>query len=365
MTVLDRRQWRSLDWLTLLGLATASGFGLLVIYSASQAGPSPDLYKAQLARLAIGMALLGLVMLIDYHAIVDRAEVLYVGIVVLLVYLVFFGGLRAGTNRWLELGFGTLQPGELAKVGVVVFLAKYFSAVRKNHLDSHEVLVTGAVVGVPIVLIALQPDLGTAATIGVVYASMALLAGVRPKLLLVGTFILVLAVPLAWSFVLKDYQKERVHAFLDPSRDPKGAGYQSIQSTIAVGAGGLAGKGWLKGTQSQLQFLPTPHTDFVFAVVAEEFGFVGVATVIILYLTITLRCLDTARRARDRLGIYLVFGVLSMFVFQTLYNLAMVAGLVPIKGFPLPLMSYGGSSMLATMLGFGLIINVRMRRFVN
>jgi len=363
--VLDRRQWRSLDWLTILGLLVASGFGLLVIYSASHAGPTPELYKAQLARLGLGMVLFALVMLFDYHAIVDRAEIIYVAILALLVYLLVFGGLRAGTNRWLELGFGTLQPGELAKVGVVLFLAKYFASVRKNYLGTSEVLVTGAFAGVPLVLIALQPDLGTAATIGVVYASMALLAGVRAKLVLIAAFVVALAVPLAWSFVLKDYQKERVYAFLDPSRDPKGAGYQSIQSTIAVGAGGFAGKGWLKGTQSQLQFLPTPHTDFVFAVVAEEFGFVGVVTIIILYLVITLRCLETARRARDRLGIYLVFGVLSMFVFQTLYNLAMVAGLVPIKGFPLPLMSYGGSSMLATMLGFGLIVNVRMRRFVN
>jgi rod shape determining protein RodA len=363
--VLDRRQWHSIDWLTILGLVVASGFGLLVIYSATQAGPTPDLYKAQLARLLVGMALMAAVVLLDYHKIVDRAEVIYVSVLVLLVYLVLFGGLRAGTNRWLELGFGTFQPGELAKVGVVIFLAKYYSAVRKNHLGSTEVLITGLFAGVPIVLIALQPDLGTAATIGVVYLSMALLAGLRGKLVLAGIATVALTLPLAWAFVLKDYQKERVYAFLDPSRDPRGSGYQSIQSTIAVGSGGFAGKGWLKGSQSQLQFLPAPHTDFVFAVMAEEFGFVGVATVIALYVVIILRCLDTARRSRDRLGLYLVFGVLSMFVFQTLYNLGMVAGLVPIKGFPLPLMSYGGSSMLATMLGFGLILNVRMRRFVN
>ena len=260
---------------------------------------------------------------------------------------------------------GTLQPGELAKVGVAVFLAKYLAAVRQDRLGTFEVLITGLFTGVPIVLITLQPDLGTAATIGVVYCAMVLLAGVRRRLFVVAAVVVVLALPLAWSFVLKDYQKERVYAFLDPGSDPQGAGYQSIQSTIAVGSGGIAGKGWLEGSQSQLQFLPAPHTDFVFAVMGEEFSFVGVATVIILYLMLTLRCMDTARRARDRLGFYLVCGVLSMFVFQTVYNLAMVAGLVPIKGFPLPLMSYGGSSMLSTMLGFGLILNVRMRRFAN
>lgn len=363
--MLERRQWRSIDWLTILGLFVAAGFGLLVIYSASHAGPTPDLYKGQIARLLIGLALLAVVMLFDYHTIVERAEVVYLVIVGLLVYLVLFGGLRAGTNRWLELGIATFQPGELAKIAVVLFLAKYLAAVRKDRLDTSEVIITGIFTGIPLVLIAIQPDLGTAATIGIVYATMVLLAGVGRRLLLAGAFVFVLALPLAWNFALRDYQKERVYAFLDPGRDPQGAGYQSIQSTIAVGAGGFAGKGWLKGTQSQLQFLPTPHTDFIFAVVAEEFGFVGVVTIIVLYLVITLRCIETARRARDRLGIYLVFGVLSMFVFQALYNFAMVAGLVPIKGFPLPLMSYGGSSMLATMVGFGFILNVRMRRFVN
>ncbi|HXV63040.1 MAG TPA: rod shape-determining protein RodA [Vicinamibacteria bacterium] len=363
--MLDKRQWQSVDWLIILGLVVASTIGLLIIYSVTHAGSTPDLYQAQIARLLIGMVLLLLVMFIDYHTIVDRAEVLYLAVSGLLLYLVIFGGLRAGTSRWLELGVGTFQPGELAKIAVVLFLAKYFAGVRGDCLRASEVVTSGFFAGVPIVLIALQPDLGTAATIGVVFVSMALLAGVRAKLLLVGALFVVLLIPLAWAFVLKEYQKERVYAFLDPGRDPRGAGYQSIQSTIAVGAGGFSGKGWLAGTQSQLQFLPTPHTDFVFAVLAEEFGFVGVAAVMILYFVITLRCLDTARRARDRLGIHVVFGVLSMFAFQTLYNLAMVAGLVPIKGFPLPLMSYGGSSMLATMIGFGLIINVRLRRFVN
>jgi rod shape determining protein RodA len=363
--VFDRRHWHAIDWPLLLGLLVASGFGLLVIYSATHAGPTPDLYQNQIARLFIGIALLAIVMLVDYHSIVDRAEIFYMAIVGLLIYLVIFGGLRAGTSRWLELGIGTFQPGELAKIAVVLFLAKYFAAVRRDHLNTAEVMITGIFAGVPIALILLQPDLGTAATIGIVYGSMAMLAGLRPRVLFTGAFIGLLTLPIAWNFVLKDYQKERVYAFLDPSRDPQGAGYQSIQSTIAVGAGGFAGKGWLEGTQSQLQFLPTPHTDFVFAVVAEEFGFIGVVTIVLLYLVITLRCFDTARRARDRLGVYLTFGVLSMFVFQTLYNISMVAGLVPIKGFPLPLMSYGGSSMLATMVGFGLILNVRMRRFVN
>lgn len=361
----DKRFWFGIDWLTLLGLVGACGIGLAVIYSATQGGPTPEVYQRQILWILIGFLLLGIVVLLDYHALVEHAEVLYLGVGVALVYLLVFGSVRAGTQRWLELGAHTIQPGELAKIALVLLLAKYFSAVRKDELGFGEIVATGALAGVPVLLVALQPDLGTAVTLVVVYVAMALLAGMARRFLLLGTLILALGTPLGWHFVLKDYQKERVQAFLDPSRDPRGAGYQSIQSTIAVGSGAFTGTGWLQGSQSQLQFLPAPHTDFVFAVIAEELGFVGVVVVILLYLMITLRSLDTARRARDRLGVFLVTGVLSMFIFQTFYNMAMVAGLVPIKGFPLPLISYGGSSMLTTMIGFGLILNVRMRRFVN
>jgi rod shape determining protein RodA len=349
----------------ILGVLLASGIGVAVIFSATQHGPNPDVYQRQLIWIGVGLVLMAVVMMVDYHAIADHAELLYVLTIGVLVYLLLFGSLRAGTNRWLEFGSRTLQPGEVAKLVIVLMLAKYYSRVRRNQLSNNEVFITGALAGVPVLLVALQPDLGTAATLLVVYSAMALLAGVRRKLIVLAAVVFALAVPLGWNFVLKDYQKERIYAFLNPDRDPQGAGYQSIQSTIAVGSGGVTGAGWLKGSQSQLQFLPAPHTDFVFAVVAEEFGFMGVTTVMLLYLLIMLRGLDTARRARDRIGIYLVVGVLSMFFFQTLYNVAMVAGLVPIKGFPLPLISYGGSSMLTTMMGFGLVLNVRMRRFAN
>ena len=363
--LLDRRFWFGIDWLLVLGLLLAAGLGVAIIYSATQGGPTPDYYKRQILWILLGLVLMLLVLAIDYHSLLDHAELFYVAVTGLLVYLLFFGSLRAGTNRWLELGAFTMHSGELAKLAAVVLLAKYFAAVRKYQLGTAEVAITGALVGVPVLLVVLQPDLGTAATLVFAYAFFCLLAGLRGRLVLVAAVIFALALPLGWSFVLKDYQKGRVLAFLDPNLDPRGASYQSIQSTIAVGSGGLAGRGWLKGSQSQLQFLPAPHTDFVLAVIGEEFGFVGVVAVVLLYMMITLRCLDVARRARDRLGIYLVAGILAMFVFQALYNMAMVGGLVPIKGFPLPLMSYGGSSMMTTLIGFGLILNVRMRRFVN
>lgn len=363
--MLDKRLLFGIDWVTVLGLILASALGQVLIYSATHAGASPHLYLRQLFFLLLALAVMALVLLVDYHTLIDRAELIYLVICAILVYLPLFGSVRAGTRRWLEVGPFTLQPGEFAKLAVVFILAKYFAAVRRDNLRPAEVVVTGCLAGVPALLVALQPDLGTAATLAVAYVALAVLAGLRGRVVWAGIVALAVLLPMASVYLLKDYQKDRLRAFVDPRSDPRGAGYQSIQSTIAVGSGGLTGKGWLKGSQSQLQFLPKPHTDFVFAVLAEEFGFIGVAAVGALYLLITLRGLDTARRARDRLGMYLVAGVLAMFVFQTVYNMAMVAGVVPIKGFPLPMLSYGGSSMVATLMGFGVILNVRMRRFAN
>ena len=362
----ERQYWRFIDWWMIGGLFIVSGFGLSIVYSASYSNRSSSFFETQLLWVFIGFVVLAAIMWLDYHIIADRAELLYVLFLGVLLYLLLFGDLRAATNRWLELGgVRTLQPGEFTKLAVVIFLSKYFSSVRQDKLRTSEILATSIFVAPPVILIALQPDLGTAVTIVFIYLVMVLLAGISRKQLLCAGLLVSLALPLSFNFLLKDYQKERIYSFLDPGRDPQGTGYQSIQSTIAVGAGGFKGKGWLAGTQSQLQFLPTPHTDFVFAVIAEEFGFLGVTIVLLLYLLITLRGIDTARRSRDRLGMFLVTGVLSMFIFQTAYNISMVAGLVPIKGFPLPLISYGGSSLLSTMMGFGLILSVRLRRFAN
>jgi rod shape determining protein RodA len=363
--MLDRRLLYGIDWVLLLGLLVASALGVALVYSATRTGASPQLYLRQLLFLVIAFTALGLVLLVDYHTLIDRAEILYLAICAILIYLPLFGSVRAGTRRWLEVGSFTIQPGEFAKLAVVFILAKYFAAVRRENLRPAEVAITCCLAGIPALLVAFQPDLGTAATLAVAYVALAVMAGLRGRVVWAGILALALLVPMGSVYFLKDYQKDRLRAFVDPRSDPRGAGYQSIQSTIAVGSGGLTGKGWLKGSQSQLQFLPKPHTDFVFAVLAEEFGFIGVAAVGALYLLLTLRGVDTARRARDRLGMYLVAGILSMFVFQAVYNIAMVAGLVPIKGFPLPLLSYGGSSLVATLLGFGVILNVRMRRFAN
>jgi rod shape determining protein RodA len=317
--VLDRRQWHSIDWLTILGLVFASAFGLLVIYSATQAGPTPDLYKAQVARLLIGMALLGLVMIFDYHSIVDRAEVIYVS--VLGPHL--SGSLR-GCGRAPTAGSSSASDAPAGRAGedrVVVFLAKYYSAVRKNHLGSSEVLITGFFAGLPSCS---SPSSPTSAPPrpSPSCTSRWPPRGVHTRLLVAGVIAVALALPLGWASFSRLPERAGLRV-LDPAAIPR-LGLQSIQSTIAVGSGGFREKAGSTGPRVSSSFCPPAHR-FRIRRHGREFGFVGVSTVIILYLVIILS-LDTARRSRDRLGLYLVFGVLSMFVFQTLYNLAMVRG---------------------------------------
>jgi len=228
-----------------------------------------------------------------------------------------------------------------------------------------DLFVAGLLTGIPLILIAREPDLGTAVTLLPIYLGIAYVAGMRLRIIGILAVVAIVTVPIAWNFALKPYQKSRVETFLDPSQDPKGAGYQQIQAQITVGSGGLTGKGYRKGTQGQLRFLPVAHNDFIFSALAEEQGFVGVLVVLSLYLIVIWRALEAARLARDRLGAYLVMGLLSSFTFQVIYNITMSAGLAPVKGLTLPLLSYGGSSMIATLASFGLILSVRMRRFTN
>jgi len=243
-------------------------------------------------------------------------------------------------------------------------LAKFYGENRGAPQTSDLAIGAGLTL-LPLALIAKEPDLGTAVTLIPVFLAIAYLAGMRMRILGIVFLAIVLAAPVAWTFVLKPYQKSRISTFLDPSQDAKGAGYQQIQARITVGSGGLSGKGFRKGTQGQLRFLPVAHNDFIFSVLSEEQGFAGVLVALGLYLFVILRALEAARLAKDRLGSYLVLGVLASFSFQVIYNITMSAGLAPVKGLTLPLMSYGGSSMIATLAGFGLVLNVRMRRFTN
>jgi rod shape determining protein RodA len=258
-----------------------------------------------------------------------------------------------------------LQPSEFAKATLALVLAKFFGESRRGVITRTDFLIAGAIAAVPLLLIAQQPDLGTAVTLLPVMFAVAFLAGMPMRIFGILALVGLLAAPIAWRFALQDYQKERISTFINPSQDARGAGYQQIQARITVGSGGPFGKGFKEGTQGQLRFLPVAHNDFIFSALAEEHGFVGVVVALALYLFVILRSLEAAKLAKDRLGAYLVLGVLASFTFQVLYNITMSAGLAPVKGLTLPLMSYGGSSMIATLAGFGLILNVRMRRFTN
>jgi rod shape determining protein RodA len=340
------------------------GMGVLMIYSATQSS-APRLYISQLYALGLGTVALVVALSIDYRTLADRSHLLYLALLALLVYVMLFGVVRGGARRWISLGFYNLQPSEFARMAVALVLAKYFGESRRGNPTLSDLAIAGGLAVVPIVLIMRQPDLGTAVTVIPVYLAIAYVAGLPTRVLAVAAVVAVLALPVAWKFVLQDYQRQRVLTFIDPSKDTRGAGYQQIQARITTGSGGLWGKGFMKGTQGQLRFLPVAHNDFVFSVWGEEQGFAGVIVALALYLFVIVRSLDAARLAKDRLGAYLVLGILAGFTFQVLYNISMSAGLAPVKGLTLPLMSYGGSSLIATLAGFGLILNVRMRRFTN
>jgi len=359
----ERRLHFHIDWAMLIALMALCLLGLAQIYSAT-GGPTTT-YVIQIYGIVLGLVALLICLTIDYRTLADKSHFVYGGIVLLLVYVLFLGVVRGGSRRWIDLGPLNLQPSEFAKAALALVLAKFFAESRRGGLSRSDLLIAGAITVVPFVLIARQPDLGTAVTLVPVLFATAFLAGMSMRIVGILALAGILIAPVAWKFALQDYQKERISTFLDPSQDAKGAGYQQIQARITVGSGGVWGKGFQKGTQGQLRFLPVAHNDFIFSVLAEERGFAGVVVALGLYLFVILRALEAALLAKDRLGSFLVLGVLASFAFQVVYNITMSAGLAPVKGLTLPLMSYGGSSMIATLAGFGLILNVRMRRFTN
>jgi rod shape determining protein RodA len=359
----ERRLHFHIDWAMVVAVMALAMLGLAQIYSAT-GGPT-RIYVTQIYGIVLGLVALLLCLTIDYRTLADKSHFLYGGVMLLLVYVLFLGVVRGGSRRWIDLGPLNLQPSEFAKATLALVLAKFFAESRKGSVSRSDLIIAGALTVVPLILIARQPDLGTAVTLVPVLFAVAYVAGMPMRIFGILALVGVLVAPVAWKFALKDYQKERISTFLDPSQDAKGAGYQQIQARITVGSGGPWGKGFQKGTQGQLRFLPVAHNDFIFSVLAEERGFVGVLVALALYLFVILRALEAAALAKDRLGSFLVLGVLASFTFQVVYNITMSAGLAPVKGLTLPLMSYGGSSMIATLAGFGLILNVRMRRFTN
>ena len=366
--MIDRRLIPHIDWPLIAALVALAFVGLVTIYSVTWdrlAGQPGNEFWMQLYALPVAFGALFLCLVIDYRSLAQRSFFIYAALVAALFYVAYFGAVRGGSRRWIDLGPGNLQPSEFARIALALSLAMFFGDSRRSARSTAELIFSAVILAVPFFLIMRQPDLGTAATLLPVYLGVVYLAGLRLRWIAIAAVVLALLSPVIWSYGLQDYQKERIEMFIDPSKDPRGAGYQQIQARITVGSGGLYGKGPLNSTQGGYGFLPVAHNDFVFSVFAEEYGFVGVIVALGLYLFVIVRSLDAATMARDRVGGMLVVAIVSGFGFQVLYNITMSAGLAPVKGLTLPLMSYGGSSLVATLAGFGLILNVRMRRFTN
>jgi rod shape determining protein RodA len=367
----ERRLYFHIDWLLLGAVLLLAAIGVSMIYSTTYvtlsdgSGHAGPRFWVQLYAVGIGVLALMIFLALDYRFLAEHSLFLYVGLVALLVYVLLFGVKAGGSQRWISLGPFNLQPSEFARLALALIMAVYFGENRRGARNYGDLVVAGLFFVVPFLLIAKQPDLGTAVTLVPVCFGIAYLAGLRLRLVAIVAVMAVLLAPVAWKVALKDYQKSRIETFLDPEKDARGAGYQQIQARITVGSGGLKGKGFMKGTQGQYKFLPVADNDFIFSVLAEEQGFIGVLVTLGLYLFVILRSLEAARLAKDRIGAYLVGGIVSGFAFQVIYNVTMSAGLAPVKGLTLPLMSYGGSSMIATLAAFGLVLNVRMRRFTN
>jgi len=360
MMLFDRRTFQAFDYLLLSTFALLLSLGIVLVASASSAGH----YRRQLVWAAAAIVLAILVSALDYRKLVDRAYELWAVTVVVLVAMLFYAPVTSGARSWLGIGGVGLQPSELAKVIAILALAHYFAERAPRPFGMSGLVAPGFIAAVPFVLVALQPDLGTASTFLPMFAGIAWVAGVRVRTAAWVTGAGLCIAPLGY-FLLEDYQRARLLTFWNPEIDPLGNGYQIIQSKIAVGSGGLAGKGLFSGTQSQLEFLPAQHTDLVFAVLGEELGFLGVAAALALYLLLLLRILQTARISRDRAGTYIAAGVAAVLLYHLLVNVGMVIGFAPITGIPLPLLSYGGSSALASGIAIGLVISVRTRRFLN
>lgn len=352
-----------LDPVLLALLFILSAIGVVLLYSAG--GSDVDLMIRQAVRLSVAFLLLVVVANIPLRLIKKASFILYLSGVMLLLAVMFFGEVGKGAQRWLDLEFIRFQPSEILKLAVPMVVAAYLSN-RLLPVGWKELIVSVVLVMIPVILIARQPDLGTAILVGSAGFFVLFLAGVRWKIIMTLGVLLSLMAPLLWKVALRDYQRERILTLLNPESDPLGAGYHIIQSKIAIGSGGVYGKGWLNGTQSQLDFVPERSTDFIFSVFGEEFGFFGSVLLICLYVVIIYRGLYVAASSSDNFG-RLLAGALSLTFFVYLFvNTGMVTGMLPVVGVPLPLISYGGTSMVTLMMGFGLIMAIRSsKRFWN
>jgi len=359
-----RLRFRDIDWL-LLGLAMAVAIiGVVEIYSTTQHTALEGQYKRQIYWLILSVVLALVISHFDYHFLLQQTPWLYGLSLLVLAELLVAGHAVARTKRWLQFGGFTFQVSELVKLVIILCVAAYYAGRRGKSATWGDLVKLCVLAGVPAILVALEPDLGTALTFFAIVSAGILLAGIRWQQIAVLILLGALALPVGWHF-LRPYQRDRLMTYIHPPQDTQGTSYQVTQTKIAIGSGGLRGKGFGNGTQSRLGFIPVSHADSIFAPFAEEQGFVGALFVLLLYFALLLRLLDGAQMAPDRAGAFLLVGLASVLFFQIAINTGMLIGLFPVVGIPLPLMSQGGSSLLFTFLGLGVAMNVRARRFVN
>lgn len=341
-----------------------TAIGIAFIYSTTHDSPSSDLFIRQIFWMVFGIILIYFLNRIDYNIITRYSPLFYVGIISLLLLLLAAGHLIGGVKSWFYFKWAALQPSEFGKIVFILFLSKYISETGKAQLSFKDIIKPTLYLALPFGLIALQPDLGTALTYLPIFFGIIFVARLRLRVIITLIILLVISIIFSWTYVLRPYQKQRITTFLEPEQHKKEAGYQIYQSKIAIGSGGVWGKGYLKGTQSQLKFVPEQHTDFIFSVLAEETGFVGVLVTMGLYLSLIISFITTAATARDKLGLFIATGFTFLFAFHFFINVGMVVGLMPTTGIPLPLFSYGGSSLLSFYIGTGILMSIRSRRFV-
>lgn len=356
-----KRFWKlfSFDLLLLTGLLAISGYGLLVLYSAS--GGSERMFINRVIQVALGLGVMFVMAFFPPRFYEKLSPYLYIICLILLILVDLVGETSKGAQRWLNLGFIRFQPSEIAKLAVPLMVASYLGK-RSLPPNFKDTFIALAMIIIPTLLVAAQPDLGTAILVCMAGIFVLFLAGLSWKLIGAGAVFLVGFIPIMWFYLMHPYQKTRVMTLLDPEKDPLGAGYHIIQSKIAIGSGGMQGKGWMEGTQSQLEFLPEPHTDFIFAVLSEEHGMIGVLILLAIYLFIIARGLIIGAKANSAFGRILSGGTALLFFVYVFVNIGMVSGILPVVGIPLPLFSYGGTSYVTLMAAFGLMMSVYVHR---
>ncbi|CAH0525081.1 rod shape-determining protein RodA [Vibrio hippocampi] len=348
-----------IDLPLLLGILTLMGFALIVMYSAS--GQNMAMMDRQAMRMMLSLAVMVTLAQISPRTYESLAPLMFFAGVGLLLAVLLFGEASKGAQRWLNLGFIRFQPSELLKLAVPLMVARYIGK-RALPISFQTLVISLVMVAVPTILIAKQPDLGTSILIAASGIFVIFLAGISWKIIFAAVAALGAFAPILWFFLMREYQKVRVRTLFDPERDPLGAGYHIIQSKIAIGSGGISGKGWLQGTQSQLEFLPERHTDFIFAVIAEEWGMIGILLLLTLYLFIIGRGLYLAGSAQTAFGRMMAGSIVLSFFVYVFVNIGMVSGILPVVGVPLPLVSYGGTSMVSLMAGFGILMSIHTHR---